>query len=173
MEVFGRVDILVSLAGNPGGRRGPEVTLEEYEDLTSVHLRSTLLCNKHAVQVMVPTGGGAIVNFSSSAASLKRGQTDFTDLFRREGRNQLDHEVVRRPVWAAGHQGERAGLYAQYEESRYPAADRGAVGGPGRAGPGGDVGGTGPGRRVPGLERASFVTGVVVPLDGGWTARLA
>jgi hypothetical protein len=26
--VFGRVDILVSLAGNPGGRRGPEVTLD-------------------------------------------------------------------------------------------------------------------------------------------------
>jgi NAD(P)-dependent dehydrogenase (short-subunit alcohol dehydrogenase family) len=28
VEVFGRVDILVSLAGNPGGRRGPEVTLD-------------------------------------------------------------------------------------------------------------------------------------------------
>lgn len=28
VEVFGRVDILVSLAGNPGVRRGPEVTLD-------------------------------------------------------------------------------------------------------------------------------------------------
>jgi NADP-dependent 3-hydroxy acid dehydrogenase YdfG len=32
-----RVDILINVAGNPGGRRGPEVTLDEYEDLSSVH----------------------------------------------------------------------------------------------------------------------------------------
>jgi NAD(P)-dependent dehydrogenase (short-subunit alcohol dehydrogenase family) len=68
VKEFGRVDVLVNVAGNPGGRRGPEVTVDEYEDLSSVHLRGTLLCNKHAVRAMLPGGGGAIVNFSSVAS---------------------------------------------------------------------------------------------------------
>jgi NAD(P)-dependent dehydrogenase (short-subunit alcohol dehydrogenase family) len=65
---FGRVDVLVNVAGNPGGRRGAEVTVEEYESLTAVHLRGTFLTNKHAVRAMLSAGGGAIVNFSSAAS---------------------------------------------------------------------------------------------------------
>src|SRR5439155_25955328 len=68
LKSFGRVDASVHVAGNPGGRRGEEVTLEEYEQLTSVHLRGMLFCTKHAVRAMLPTGGGAIVNFSSLAS---------------------------------------------------------------------------------------------------------
>src|SRR5260370_7704249 len=60
--------MLVNVAGTAGARRGPEVTAEEYEDLTSVHLRGTWLCNKHAVRAMLSGGGGAIVNFSSVAS---------------------------------------------------------------------------------------------------------
>jgi NAD(P)-dependent dehydrogenase (short-subunit alcohol dehydrogenase family) len=68
-DIFGRVDILVNVAGNPGGRRGEEVTVEEYESITSVHLKGTMFTNKHAARTFAANGGGAIVNFSSAASA--------------------------------------------------------------------------------------------------------
>src|SRR5258708_8060940 len=67
-SAFGRVDILVNVAGNPGGRRGEEITVEEYDSITSVHVKGTLFTNKHAARTFAGSGGGAIVNFSSAAS---------------------------------------------------------------------------------------------------------
>jgi NAD(P)-dependent dehydrogenase (short-subunit alcohol dehydrogenase family) len=41
---------------------------EDYEDLTSVHLRGTLLADEYAARTMAATGGGSIVTFSSAAS---------------------------------------------------------------------------------------------------------
>jgi NAD(P)-dependent dehydrogenase (short-subunit alcohol dehydrogenase family) len=60
-------DILVNVVGSPGGRRGEEVMVEEYESLARVHLCGTRLTARHSVRVMAPSGG-AIVNFSSAAS---------------------------------------------------------------------------------------------------------
>jgi NAD(P)-dependent dehydrogenase (short-subunit alcohol dehydrogenase family) len=174
VEEFGRVDILVNVAGNPGARRGPEVTVEEYEDLTSVHVRGTLLCNKHAVRAMLSGGGGAIVNFSSVASLNADDAISMVYSAAKAGINSITKSIavqygtkgIRANAIAPGFtlstknlavppevvedRASRAALRraGQPEEQAYVAAFLAS-------------------------DRASFVTGVVIPVDGGWSARLA
>jgi 2,5-dichloro-2,5-cyclohexadiene-1,4-diol dehydrogenase 1 len=44
-----------------------EVTLEEFERCQAVNLTGTFLCMKYEIQAMLATGGGSIVNTSSAA----------------------------------------------------------------------------------------------------------
>jgi NAD(P)-dependent dehydrogenase (short-subunit alcohol dehydrogenase family) len=52
----------------PVGRGADEITVEEFDAFTQTHLKGMMFCCKHAVRAMLPTGGGAIVNFSSTAS---------------------------------------------------------------------------------------------------------
>ena len=65
LEVFGRVDAVCNSAGIAGAGALADVTMEEYDRMLDVDLRGVLLGTKHGIRSMVGTGGGAIVNWSS------------------------------------------------------------------------------------------------------------
>jgi len=174
-EKLGAVDILANFAGNPGGKRGDEVTVEEIDDLTSVHLRGTLLTNKFAVRAMKAGGkGGAIVNISSAAAmgasagispvygAVKAGINTATKyLAHRHGRDGIRVNSV------------IIGFTLSERNTRAPEHIQEALMS------GNALGRAGAPREQAEVvaflasDRASFMTGANVPVDGGWTARLA
>jgi NAD(P)-dependent dehydrogenase (short-subunit alcohol dehydrogenase family) len=173
-KAFGRVDASIHVAGNPGGRRGDEVTLEEYEQLTSVHLHGMLFCTKHAIRAMLPTGGGAIVNFSSLAS--------------------YNTDLLISPVYAAAKAGVNS-MTKSYAVAYGPKGIRVNAVAPGftlseknlavppslmpkmtakaAMGRGGDPEEQAQVAAFLCSDRASFVTGAIIPVDGGWSARLA
>ena len=174
MQAFGRVDCSVHAAGNPGGRHGAEVTEEEFDLTTSIHLRGMMFCTKHAVRAMAKSGGGSIVNFSSVAS--------------------MNADSLISPVYAAA----KAGINAmsKYYAVQYGPQNirvnaiapgftlseknqavppglmekmlaRAALGRAGRPEEQAQV------AAFLCSDRASFVTGTMIPVDGGWSARLA
>jgi NAD(P)-dependent dehydrogenase (short-subunit alcohol dehydrogenase family) len=64
-EAFGRVDAVLNVAGIGGAEPVHKVTMAEYDRIMDVDLRGVLLGTKHAIIAMRPTGGGSIVNWSS------------------------------------------------------------------------------------------------------------
>ena len=172
---FGHVDILANFAGTPGGKRGDEVTVEEIDDLTSVHLRGTLLTNKHAVRAMKQGGkGGSIVNISSAAAmganagispvygAVKAGINTATKFFaHRHGRDGIRINSV-----IIGFTLSERNVRAP-DQIKEMLMDRNALGRAGDPREQSEV------VAFLASDRASFVTGANIPVDGGWTARLA
>ncbi len=67
---FGRLDILVNNAGY--GVAGTVVDLDEaeWDRLMSVNVRGMFLCAKHAIPLMIRSGGGSIVNTGSYTAMV-------------------------------------------------------------------------------------------------------
>jgi len=62
---FGRLDVLVASAGIDLFVRATDTKLEDWERVQSVDLRGVYLCCKHAIPHMERQGGGAIVTLSS------------------------------------------------------------------------------------------------------------
>jgi NAD(P)-dependent dehydrogenase (short-subunit alcohol dehydrogenase family) len=72
LRAFGRIDALVNVAAAmryaAGDRDLETMTVEDWDKVMAVNLRGTMLCCKHAIPSMVSQGGGAVVNFGSTAA---------------------------------------------------------------------------------------------------------
>ena len=66
IKAFGKVDAVLNVAGIGGAEALADVTLGEFDRIMAVNLRGVLLGTKHAIRTMLPTGGGAIVNWSST-----------------------------------------------------------------------------------------------------------
>jgi NAD(P)-dependent dehydrogenase (short-subunit alcohol dehydrogenase family) len=66
LEAFGRVDAVLNVAGIGTAGSLAEVTMEEYDRTMDVDLRGVWLGTKHGINTMLPTGGGVIVNWSST-----------------------------------------------------------------------------------------------------------
>ena len=66
LEAFGRVDAVLNVAGIGGASPLAETTVDEYERITAVDLKGVLLGTKHGIRAMTPTGGGVILNWSST-----------------------------------------------------------------------------------------------------------
>jgi NAD(P)-dependent dehydrogenase (short-subunit alcohol dehydrogenase family) len=67
LEAFGRVDAVLNVAGIPVMRPLAETDLAEWERIMATNLRGVMLGTKHAINTMVPTGGGVILNWGSAA----------------------------------------------------------------------------------------------------------
>jgi NAD(P)-dependent dehydrogenase (short-subunit alcohol dehydrogenase family) len=66
LETFGRVDAVLNVAGIGGAGRMEDVTVDDYDRIMGVNLRGVMLGTKHAIRAMLLTGGGAIINWSST-----------------------------------------------------------------------------------------------------------
>jgi len=67
---WARIDILVNAAGIYRSGEILDFTLSDTRDLFEVNVLGTLIPSQSVARVMVPTGGGAIVNVSSIAAHI-------------------------------------------------------------------------------------------------------
>jgi NAD(P)-dependent dehydrogenase (short-subunit alcohol dehydrogenase family) len=65
-ETFGRIDILVNNAGWTGNTMAIDVTEEEYDKTMASSLKSVFFACQAAARIMIPQGGGKIVNIGSN-----------------------------------------------------------------------------------------------------------
>lgn len=65
-ERFGRIDILVNNAGWTGNTLALDVSEEEYDKTMNASLKSVFFACQAAARVMIPQGGGKIINIGSN-----------------------------------------------------------------------------------------------------------
>lgn len=175
-EQFGAIDVLVNNVGGSMGIAKPmeEITLEEFEKVLTLNIRSTFLCCKAVIPVMKKNRHGRIINMSSMAGRSRSvfGGTPYTaakaaiiGLTRQSSKDLGKHGITINAV-APGTivASERIRKYWEVnrtEEERKMIVDMAPVG---RMGDADDVA-----RCVLFLadEGASYITGSVLDVNGG------
>jgi len=170
---YGRVDAVLNVAGTHGVRPPEVLTVEEFDTMTSVNLRGLLLVTQHALPFMLAGGGGAFVNVSSISSINVESHTSFMYAAAKSGVNALTKAIA----VEYGRQGIRANVIApgftftEFLGEETPLLrEMGSKAALGRAGTPQELAEV---AAFLASDRASFVTGVVFPVDGGWSARLA
>jgi len=69
-ETFGRLDILVNNAGWTGTTLAIDVTEEEFDKTMAASLKSVFFACQAAARIMIPQGGGRIVNIGSNFGEI-------------------------------------------------------------------------------------------------------
>ncbi|MDQ0177057.1 SDR family NAD(P)-dependent oxidoreductase [Bacillus chungangensis] len=174
VDVFGKIDILVNNAGVSGDETPMhEITLEKWSQIMDINLKGTFLGMKHVVPYMKENGGGSIVNISSIAGltGMSKGgpYTASKGGVRMISKgaaieyakdnirvNSVHPGVIETPMTKALLENEQ---YAQWFASITPI---------GRLGKAEDVA---EGVLYLASDESSFVTGVELPIDGGFTAQ--
>ena len=172
---FGRVDAVLNVAGIGLSAPLHKFPMETYDKVMDVDVRGVFLGMKHGIPAMLQSGGGSIVNWSSvgglNAGSVGMSVSDY---------NAAKFAVVGLTKCASaeyGRQGIRVNAICPgFIETEIMGAS-GAANFPemyekaslGRAGKPEEV------AQVAAFlcsDRASFVSGAILPVDGGWSARL-
>ena len=78
VDAFGRIDILVNLAGNLRERMIWNMSEDDFDSVVTVHLKGHWNMCHHAVKYMRQAGHGRIVNFSSDAYKGSVGQCNYS-----------------------------------------------------------------------------------------------
>jgi NAD(P)-dependent dehydrogenase (short-subunit alcohol dehydrogenase family) len=178
---MGRIDILVNNVGI-GGRDGPAHRLEEdaFDRIMTVNLKSTWLVSKAAIAVMREQGKGAIVNISSlasiaggnqvayeiSKAGVNRLTTGIAQANARHGIrcNAILPGLMDTPMAVAGiaaATGQDQEAVRQMRNQRVPLG--------GKMGSAWD---TAYAALFLASDEAQFITGVLLPVDGGMSVRI-
>jgi NAD(P)-dependent dehydrogenase (short-subunit alcohol dehydrogenase family) len=69
-STFGRIDILVNNAGWTGTNPALDVSEEEYDRTMAASLKSVFFASQAAARVMIPQGGGRIINIGSNFGEI-------------------------------------------------------------------------------------------------------
>ena len=172
VKTFGRVDAVLNVAGNQKGR-DCQVSTAEYEAMTATNFRGALLCTEYAVRTMLPTGGGAIVNFSSVGGLNSEDRAPIVY----SASKAAMHSYTKSYAVEYADRGIRANVIApgftltELTSKADPAvlkemSGKAAMGRAGESMEQAEV------AAFLASDRASYVTGAVIPVDGGWSARL-
>jgi NAD(P)-dependent dehydrogenase (short-subunit alcohol dehydrogenase family) len=173
VKEFGRVGAVLNVAGVADGAQLEELDMEMYERLMDVNLRGVFLGMKHGIRAMLPSGGGSIVNWSSVGGL---NGNPYTAVY-----NASKHAVIGATKSAAIEYGPRrirvnvicpgyvrTEIMSKDAEAHMPDIVLKAA--LWRGGLPHEVAEVG---SFLVSDRASFVTGAVIPVDGGWSAKLA
>ena len=172
VDAFGRVDAVLNVAGVAGAEPLADVTMKEYDRIMDVDLRGLLLGTKHGIRTMLGSGGGVIVNWSSTGGL--NGSTMPTSVYSAAKAGVI--AVTKAAAIEYGTQGIRAVTicpgFIETEMSggkgaaaRFPTLVQGTA-----------LKRGGQPEEVAELasflcsDRAGFITGAVIPIDGGLTA---
>ena len=177
---FGRIDILVNNVGIGGGGDAPAHVIEEaaFDRIMTVNLKAMWLTTKAAIPAMRAAGGGAIVNISSlasiaganmlayelSKAGVNRLTTHVAQANAKHGIrcNAVLPGLMDTPMaMAATVRGQSEEALRQLRNSRVPLG--------GRMGTAWD---TAHAALFLASDDAKFITGVLLPVDGGMSSRI-
>jgi NAD(P)-dependent dehydrogenase (short-subunit alcohol dehydrogenase family) len=173
VDRFGRVDAVLNVAGLGIPSNLAELEMADFDTMLDVDLRGVIHGTKHAVRAMLETGGGVILNWASVSAF---GATRKWGVY--SGIKSAVVAVTKAAAIEYAKSGIRANVIAPgtittQAFSRIPDdfADQLLASIP--------VGRFGDPREVAELaaflvsDRAKFLSGAVIPIDGGQTAQLA
>lgn len=167
---WGRLDVLHNNVGIEGPGSVVSVDEEEWERVMRVNVKSMMLTGKYAVPVMAAGGGGSIINISSISALRPRGLTPYSAskgaVIALTRAMAIDHAkdgirvncIAPGPVYTP--MVSSAGMSAEVREMRKRASPLRIEG------TGWDIGYA---ALFLASDEARYITGVVLPVDGGVT----
>lgn len=132
------------------------------------------LCSKHAVRAMTPTGGGSIVNFSAAAGLLANNRISIAYSAAKAGINAMTRSFAVQ----YGPHGIRAnsiapGFTLSEKNQDIPAGVMDGMVSKTILGRAGEPIEQAAVAAFLASDRSSFVSGITLSVDGGWTAQLA
>jgi NAD(P)-dependent dehydrogenase (short-subunit alcohol dehydrogenase family) len=173
VEEFGRLDVMLNVAGIAQGMLTADITQEHYRQQMDVDLFGVIFGMKHGIRAMLGNdNGGAIVNWSSLGGL---GGAAYTTVY-----NAAKHGVVGATKCAAIEYGPKnirvnavcpgfihSEIMGAHPEWTPGILEKAALGRGGQTSEVAEV------AAFLSSDRASFVSGVCIPVDGGWGAKLA
>jgi NAD(P)-dependent dehydrogenase (short-subunit alcohol dehydrogenase family) len=173
VEEYGRIDAMLNVAGIAEGVKVTDITQDHYDRTMDVDLRGVLFGMKHAIRAMVEAGnGGSVVNWSSTGGL---GGSRYTSVY-----NAAKHGVIGATKCAAvefGGKGIRVNaicpgfvhteIMGAHPEYTPGILEKAALGRGGQPEEIAEV------AAFLASDKASFVSGAIIPVDGGWSAKIA
>jgi NAD(P)-dependent dehydrogenase (short-subunit alcohol dehydrogenase family) len=173
VDRFGRLDAVLNVAGIASGSLISDVTADHYDKTLDVNLRGVLLGMKHGIRAMKESKtAGAIVNVSSAGGM---NASPGTGVYGASKAGVI--ALTKTAALEVGYRGIRVNAICPgMIKTDIMGATVDQIPGVNEKMPLGRVGKPEEVAELAAFltsDRASYITGAIIPVDGGWTAKLA